>query len=517
KSKVSVTKMVVDRPDSDEMIDYSVESTSDENQGSMLRIVDCAVVRLTDEVRLRTSLSNTTTTTTTTSDDDDDDDDNSSTSDNTTSNETVTQPSTASSISSFCQNISTHSTSSNLTRILIRPINLTQELNRVIRVNKLSNLSVALTVVKHSTTVTIPTARDSLLSKKFEPILDQDYSETDDYNELQLFKFSYQNIINCSTKPTDPCHCLNNPIIFKFSAITSTHPTRSKTFNLIGHLIHDSHHQSSYTIIPNLSTLKMKTASTTTATFQPPRPIDSQFINPHEQLEFWVDPPVSAEHEPQRGSSVDYLTCGSPPPLPQQAPPTQTLILFASNSTLSPDLLVANPGLPLLPQSPLTITDLTESLIILPSIIPLQQPSESSAQPSTSAGNQSNNQEPTLAQAEWTVKPSLGRCIARHLFLLSRKALKIFDHSPDPAPPPIPSSPLDTSLLPKLRVVTTITSHNQSHLFPSPLPLTDHESLSIVLSSLTASLIGRSVLLTKIRFIHPPPPHLPSYLVTMAL
>ncbi|KAI8442755.1 hypothetical protein BY996DRAFT_6521581 [Phakopsora pachyrhizi] len=250
--------MVVDRPDSDEMIDILV----------------------------RTSLSNTTTTTTTTSDDDDDDD-NSSTSDNTTSNETVTQPSTASSISSFCQNISTHSTSSNLTRILIRPINLTQELNistisltyttdsviinqlldqlvlGVIRVvsnvtkqldhthsEQLSNLSVALTV-------------------KFEPILDQDNSETDDYNELQLFKFSYQNIINCSTKPTDPRHCLNDPIIFKFSAITSTHPTRSKTFNLIA-----------------------------------PRPIDSQFIDPHEQLEFWVNPPVSAEHEPQRGSSV---------------------------------------------------------------------------------------------------------------------------------------------------------------------------------------------------------------------
>ncbi|KAI8453685.1 hypothetical protein BY996DRAFT_6568536 [Phakopsora pachyrhizi] len=320
--------MVVDRPDSDEMIDYSVESTSDENQGLMLRIVDCAVVRLTDEVRVRTSLSNTTTTTTTTSDDDDDDD-NSTTSDNTTSNKTVTQPSTASSISSFCQNISTHSTSSNLTRILIRPINLTQELNSStisltyttdsVIINQLtrstgsrnhthseqlSNLSVALTVVKHSTTVTIPTARDSLLSKKFEPILDQDNSETDDYNELQLFKFSYQNIINCSTKPTDPRHCLNDPIIFKFSAITSTHPTRSKTFNLIGHLIHDSHHQSSYTIIPNLRTLKRKTASTTTATSQPPCPIDSQFIDPHEQLEFWVDPPVSAEHEPQRGSSV---------------------------------------------------------------------------------------------------------------------------------------------------------------------------------------------------------------------
>ncbi|KAI8445721.1 hypothetical protein BY996DRAFT_6564626 [Phakopsora pachyrhizi] len=176
------------------MIDYSVESTSDENQGSMLRIVDCAVVRLTDEVRVRTSLSNTITTTTTTTDDDDDDD-NSSTSDNTTSNETVTQPSTASSISSFCQNIATHSTSSNLTRIVIRPINLTQELNRVIRVvsnvtkqldhthsEQRSNLSVALTVVKHSTTVTIPTARDSLLSEKFEPILDQDDSETDDYN-----------------------------------------------------------------------------------------------------------------------------------------------------------------------------------------------------------------------------------------------------------------------------------------------------------------------------------------------
>ncbi|KAI8442823.1 hypothetical protein BY996DRAFT_6552106, partial [Phakopsora pachyrhizi] len=184
----------------------SFPSNSDENQGSMLMIVDCAVVRLTDEVRVRTSLSNTITTTTTTTDDDDDDD-NSSTSDNTTSNETVTQPSTASSISSFCQNIATHSTSSNLTRIVIRPINLTQELNistisltyttDSVIINQLtrstgsrnhthseqrSNLSVALTVVKHSTTVTIPTARDSLLSKKFEPILDQDDSETDDYN-----------------------------------------------------------------------------------------------------------------------------------------------------------------------------------------------------------------------------------------------------------------------------------------------------------------------------------------------
>ncbi|KAI8445268.1 hypothetical protein BY996DRAFT_6613714, partial [Phakopsora pachyrhizi] len=153
------------------------KSNSDENQGSMVR----------------TSLSNTITTTTTTTDDDDDDD-NSSTSENTTSNETVTQPSTASSISSFWSNIATHSTSSNLTRIVIRPINLTQELNSStisltyttdsVIINQLnrstgsrnhthseqrSNLSVALTVVKHSTT-------------KFEPILDQDDSETDDYN-----------------------------------------------------------------------------------------------------------------------------------------------------------------------------------------------------------------------------------------------------------------------------------------------------------------------------------------------
>ncbi|KAI8449903.1 hypothetical protein BY996DRAFT_6417928 [Phakopsora pachyrhizi] len=232
----------------------TIESNSDENQGSMLTIVDCAVVRLTDEVRVRTSLSNTITTTTTTTDDDDDDD-NSSTSDNTTSNETVTQPSTASSISSFCQNIATHSTSSNLTRIVIRPINLTQELN--------------------SSTISLTYTTDSV-------------------------------IINQLTRST--------------------------------------------------------------------------------------------------GSR-----------------------------------------------------------------------SNQSSHPSSSAGNQSNNQEPTLAQAEWTVKPSLGRRIARHL-LLSRKASKISGHSPDPAPPPILSSPLDTSLLPKLRVVTTITSHNQSHLITSPLPLTDHHS-----------------------------------------
>ncbi|KAI8447861.1 hypothetical protein BY996DRAFT_6420463 [Phakopsora pachyrhizi] len=292
----------------------TIESNSDENQGLMLTIVDCAVVRLTDEVRVRTSLSNTITTTTTTTDDDDDDD-NSSTSDNTTSNETVTQPSTASSISSFCQNIATHSTSSNLTRIVIRPINLTQELN--------------------SSTISLTYTTDSV-------------------------------IINQLTRST--------------------------------------------------------------------------------------------------GSRSN-----------QSSPPTQTLILSASNSTFSPNLLGTDPGLPLLPRSPLTIANFSESLIIFPSIIPLQQQSDSLAHPSSSAGNQSNNQEPTLAQAEWTVKPSLGRRIARHL-LLSRKASKIFGHSPDPAPPPILSSPLDTSLLPKLRVVTTITSHNQSHLITSPLPLTDHHS-----------------------------------------